>query len=297
VRLSKRAVEASPDDPAALAKLAYLLETEKREPAIAEAAYRRACAVDPGNGLLASSAAVFLASQGRTEDAEKYHRRAAQALPANADVLGAYADFLRRHLPGQPAAARKAEALFQRALAAVPKHENNLMHYAAMLRAAGRLDEAEELYKRAVAAAPSNAIVLGNYANFLCRSRRDTRRARDMYITALRGDPGNEMVSRNYALFLRDFPEARPPAHDTTTADADPRLARPSTGDAGGGLTWRRPAKQRARSRRECAAFIPGQETARDGPGTMLLSARTRGAAQAFATARRAETRSRLSMM
>ena len=318
MRLSKRAVEASPDDPAALAKLAYLLETEQREPAIAEAAYRRACDVDRGNGLLASAAARFLSSQGRIDDAEKFHKRAAQALPCNAEVLGAYADFLRRHVP---AAGRRAGALFVRALAVAPKHENNLMHYAALLRCDGRVDEAEELYRRAVAAAPKSAVVLGNYANFLCRSRRDTRRARDMYVgpgfafaycglywrlhsrmgcrylTALKHEPGNELVARNYALFLRDFPEARPAVHTVATPDTDPLFARPLTGAGGGGLTWRHPARTRVRSRREAAQYIPGEETARVGTGTMLLSARTRGAAQAFATARRVETRSRLSML
>jgi Tfp pilus assembly protein PilF len=223
VRLSKRAVEACPSHPIALARLAALLETAAREPATCEAAYRRACDADRENGRLATAAACFLASQGRIDDAEAYHRRGAQAAPSDADVLGAYADFLRRHVPGA-AAARKAEALFQRALAAAPRHENNLMRFGALLRTAGRLDEAEALYKRAVAAAPTSAIVLGNYANFLCRSRRDTERARGLYLTALKSEPQNATVARNYALFLRDFPEAR--RHRAAAAAAlDPRFA------------------------------------------------------------------------
>ncbi|MBK8458823.1 MAG: hypothetical protein IPL43_00220 [Micropruina sp.] len=131
--------------------------------------------------------------------ADELHKRALAADPADAGILGNYANFLttvRRDHDG-------AEALYRRALDADPTHANNLGNYAYFLTTVRRdHDGAEALYRRALDADPTDANHLGNYANFLTEVRRDHDGAEALYRRALDADPTHANNLGSYALLL-----------------------------------------------------------------------------------------------
>jgi len=77
-------------------------------------------------------------------------------------VLGNYAVFAELTLHDRAL----AERLYEQAVAAAPRHANNLRNYADFLAGRGAPDRAAALYEQAVAADPTDAAVLGNYAVF-----------------------------------------------------------------------------------------------------------------------------------
>jgi Tfp pilus assembly protein PilF len=138
------------------------------------------------------------------------YERAIAADPKHASSLGNYALFLCDERRDLD----RAQELFERALAADPMRASSLGNYASFLRVERRdLDRAQELYERAIAADPMRASSLGNYANFLCVERRDLDRAQELFERALAADPKDASSLGNYANFLcderRDFDRAQ----------------------------------------------------------------------------------------
>ena len=133
--------------------------------------------------------------------ADELHKRAIDADPTDAGILGNYAYFLtdvRRDHDG-------AEALYRRALDADPTHANNLGNYANFLTDVRRdHDGAEALYRRALDADPTHANNLGNYAHLLFVLGDDTK-AEALALRALDGASQAEAPLRaecNFYLFM-----------------------------------------------------------------------------------------------
>lgn len=88
-------------------------------------------------------------------------------------------------------------------------------------------ERADLLYQQAVAAAASSPTVLGAYAVFLRRVRKDHDRAEDYYRRALDSDPINARNNGSYALFLDEIRKDPDRAEDyhRRSLDADPTNA------------------------------------------------------------------------
>ncbi|HEX9669007.1 MAG TPA: tetratricopeptide repeat protein, partial [Thermoanaerobaculia bacterium] len=92
-------------------------EAARKQPALAEAAYRQALALDPGSGdALNNLAWLLLAQEGREEEAEELARRALAAGGADRHLP---LDTLARALQAQGRCAEAADA-FAEAAAAAP---------------------------------------------------------------------------------------------------------------------------------------------------------------------------------
>ena len=127
------------------------------------------------------------------------YRKALDALPDSAPLLGNFANFLRairgRH--------DEAEALYERAIAADPKHAHSLNNFASFLTTIrGRHDEAEALFQRAIDVDPKYAAILDNFASFLTDISERHDEAEALYQRAIAADPKDASILGNYAEFL-----------------------------------------------------------------------------------------------
>jgi Tfp pilus assembly protein PilF len=204
---------------------AYLLEASrvaKTDPEAAEMYYRRAIEADPGNADVLGNYALFRKNVRRDDDgAESSFRSAILADPLQANNLGNYAVFLEKVRHDHD----EAEAYFSRAIQNDPAHANNLGNYAAFLTDVRHdHDTAEAYFTRAIESDPANATNLGNYAAFLQKVRHDPDRAEFYYKRAIEADPRHANALGNYAVLLsdvrHDFDDAE--THYRRAIEADP---------------------------------------------------------------------------
>ena len=187
--------------------------------------YQEGIAKYPQDADLLGAYALFLKDIRHAYDqAEVYYKRALEADPNHANNLGNYALFLHdiRHNYDQ------AEVYYKRALEADPNHVNNLGNYAAFLYTIRHAyDQAEGYYKRALEADPNHANTLGNYALFLKNIRHAYDQAEAYYKRALEADPKNANKLGNYAVFLKDIRHAYDQAETyyKKALEADPKNA------------------------------------------------------------------------
>ncbi len=100
----------------------------------------------------------------------------------------------------------QAEAIYRRGLEQFPTSAPLLGNFALFLEKFRKdYDGAEEHYRRALAADPEHANLLGNYANFLKKIRKDYDGAEEHYRRALAADPEHANHLGNYANFLQDI--------------------------------------------------------------------------------------------
>jgi Tfp pilus assembly protein PilF len=97
-----------------------------------------------------------------------------------------------------------AEALYKRAIDAAPKRADILGNYALFLDKRGDMNAAEALYKRAIDAAPKRADILGGYALFLKNQRGDMDAAESFYKRAIDADPNDARNLSSFAVFLEN---------------------------------------------------------------------------------------------
>ncbi|WP_058018955.1 tetratricopeptide repeat protein [Porphyromonas gingivalis] len=187
--------------------------------------YQEGIAKYPQDADLLGAYALFLKDIRHAYDqAEVYYKRALEADPNHANNLGNYALFLHdiRHNYDQ------AEVYYKRALEADPNHVNNLGNYAAFLYTIRHAyDQAEGYYKRALEADPNHANTLGNYALFLKNIRHAYDQAEAYYKRALEADPKDANKLGNYAVFLKDIRHAYDQAETyyKKALEADPKNA------------------------------------------------------------------------
>ncbi|WP_374669209.1 tetratricopeptide repeat protein, partial [Ramlibacter sp.] len=137
------------------------------KPMLAEIAYRRALASDPGHAGALNNLAVLIAAQGRTTEAETCWRDALAAHPDDGACLYNYGSHL-----ADTQRLDEALPLLRRAALAWPDHASVRNNLARLLDRLGRLDEALAEYTRAHALAPRHTGVLANHAAALVAAGR-----------------------------------------------------------------------------------------------------------------------------
>lgn len=98
---------------------------------------------------------------------------------------------------------KRAKAIYQEGLEALPDSLPLLNNYANLLKDISELDEAERLYLRALELNPEFPNVLHDYAIFLWRFREDVPKAQEYIDRAIAVDPGDDGLHLgNYANFI-----------------------------------------------------------------------------------------------
>ena len=146
---------------------------------------------------------------------------------ASADALKRIPDWWQVEMEARPLKESDrvaAAAIYREGLERLPNSPELLGTYAIFLKKERKdHDSAELVYKRAIEADPTDANNLGSYALFLDRDRADPEAAEDFYKRAIDADPTNSVNLVNYAMFLdtREAPDAAA-AFFRTALDADP---------------------------------------------------------------------------
>jgi tetratricopeptide (TPR) repeat protein len=166
-----------------------------------EGYFKLLCDLQPNNAQVLGAYAIFLKNViGAHGRAEEYYKRAIQATPDDADILASYAGLVAEIGENHD----EAERLYDRAISLDPDSAGALGNYANFLRSVRKDHErAEQFYKRAIQADPQNATLLGNCASFLSDVRKDHERAEQFYKRAIHADPEHATNLGNYASFLK----------------------------------------------------------------------------------------------
>jgi predicted CXXCH cytochrome family protein len=144
-----------------------LLYERQNDPAKAEAAYRRAIAVDDLWPPPKVNLALLLARQGRTDDAERLLREVVAASPGPPEACYALGLLL-----AEKGAMAEAAALLDRAAAGMPSQGRVAYNAGLAMARAGRLADAERLLRQAIAAEPANYDFVFALADFELRRGR-----------------------------------------------------------------------------------------------------------------------------
>jgi Flp pilus assembly protein TadD len=145
-----------------------VLYAGQRRRADAEAAYRRALALDPDNATALTNLGVLLADLDRAAEAEACQRRALALAPDDAAIhtnLGLLLQALRRHA--------EAEVCQRRAVALAPQRAEVHTNLGNLLAEHGDPREAESALRRALALTPDSAAARLNLGVFCTAQRRD----------------------------------------------------------------------------------------------------------------------------
>lgn len=211
----KRAIELNPGDATNVGNYAIFLKLQRRDFDGAERLYKRALELNPDHVNTLSSYALLLEDVRRDLDgAERLYRRAIELAPNDANTVGNFATFLENRRGDLDA----AEAMYKRALAIDPRHANNVGNYAIFLKVRRHDDDgAEAMYKRALEIDPNHINTLSSYALFLENQRRDFDGAERLYRRVIELAPDNADAGGNYALFLENV------RRDLDAADAQYR--------------------------------------------------------------------------
>lgn len=123
----------------------------------------------------------------------------------------------------------RKEQIIRQSLEAFPQSPDLLGEYAMfLLKVRKNEDGADHYFRQAMQANPTHATNLGNYAGFLERFRRDMETAEKMYLKAIEVEPSNPNNLGNYAWFLhnekRDMDRAN--EYYFRSVQADPASAR-----------------------------------------------------------------------
>lgn len=107
----------------------------------------------------------------------------------------------------------KKEEIYKKGLKDNPTSQELLGLYAIFLKKYKKdFDEAETYYKKALSIKPEGSHNNGNYALFLSEIKKDFVEAEIYYKNAIRFEPNNALINGNYAIFLnenkKDFDEA-----------------------------------------------------------------------------------------
>ena len=165
----------------------------------AEAAYRRALALDRGLYQAATNLANLLARRGRLDEALALHRAAIAAAPANLPSLRALARLL--HERGEH---KEAEAHYRQALALAPDHADTRLALGVVLRCLGRDDAAVACWNELLRDQPGNAAAHNNLG-VLRRLMRQPQEAVRHLRSAAQLDPHDAMTAANLAHALLDL--------------------------------------------------------------------------------------------
>ncbi len=190
-------------DPETLANYALFLQTVRDDAVGAEKLYREALAVEDENPELLRLMADFIGKQNTgQEEAEALFTKALSIAPNHPDLLIRYAFFRRRS--GQDLAV--IDAHYEVIVAQAPDDPALLVEYASYLKAfRGDQDKAEALFERALSALPkAKAEIAEQYISLLDVSAQEKgdKGPEALYLRALEKDPDNITVRMRYAAYL-----------------------------------------------------------------------------------------------
>jgi len=164
--------------------------------ATAEAAYRRAMVLQPGDPYIPYNLGNLLKAQKRWQQAEVLYRRTLALKPDYAEAWSNLGELLRAQQRLQ-----EAEAAYRRAIAAGPGYAIAHSNLGNVLQEQNRNEEAEAAYRRAIEVNPRYARALCNLG-VLLKSQQRVAEAEAAYLAALRIDPGDAATYSNLGVML-----------------------------------------------------------------------------------------------
>lgn len=164
--------------------------------ATAEAAYRRAIALQPGDGHIHYNLGNLLKARQRLQEAEDLYRRALAIRPDYPEAWSNLGDLLREQQRFVD-----AEEAYRRAIAAGPDYAIAHSNLGNLLQEQRRADEAEAAYRRAIAANPRYAKAHSNLG-VLLKSQQRYAEAEAAYLAAIAADPGDAPAYSNLSVLL-----------------------------------------------------------------------------------------------
>jgi len=162
----------------------------------AQACYRRALALDPGNADLHNNLGVLLTRQKRIAEAEQAYQRALALRPAYPAALHNLALLFL-----QSARFDAAEEALMQLLHLQPGHAEGWASLANLLQRTQRLPEAEDAYARALAMRPDHAAAWNDFGTLLQQMRRFTE-AESAYRRAIAISPAYPEPQWNLGFLL-----------------------------------------------------------------------------------------------
>ncbi|CAB4261874.1 unnamed protein product [Prunus armeniaca] len=206
----KRMVDEYPCHPLFLRNYAQALQS-KGDFHGAEDYYLRATLANPQDGESLLEYAKLVWQLHHDQDrALSYFERATQAAPEDSRVLGAYASFLWE-IEDDREEGDKGDSMNELENTN-SKEETKKVSPSSHIAAENGIDmldtaeagsrrgyNAEENYKMMIEENPNNALLLRNYAQFLCQSKGDLQGAEQYYLRAMQADPGDSEIMAQYA--------------------------------------------------------------------------------------------------
>ncbi len=172
--------------------------------------------LEPDNAVLLNHRGVLAARLGDAATAEAAYRRAIALQPRDAYVHYNLGNLLKAHQRWQ-----EAEGLYQRALALKPDYPEAWSNLGDLLKERQRPQEAEAAYRRAIAAGPDYAIAHSNLGNLLQEQKRADE-AEAAYRRAIAVNPRYAKAHSNLGVLLKSqqrYAEAEAAYHAALTAD------------------------------------------------------------------------------
>ncbi|MHB1207231.1 MAG: tetratricopeptide repeat protein [Rhodospirillaceae bacterium] len=169
----------------------------------AEASYRRALALAPGDAIAVNNLANVVSSQGRSGEAVELYRRAVELDPGYADAKANLGMALRD--AGGADSEAEAIALLEAAVRDHPGNVHLLNAYGNTLRQTGRIDDAIAVLLAALGISPGHAEVHNNLGLAYALQAKMSEAA-DHMRRAAELKPSSPVINNNYgALALRMF--------------------------------------------------------------------------------------------
>lgn len=147
---------------ALVSNVAGVANAQLRRLSEAEAAFRRACTVEPHFSEAQNNLGNVLKDQGRLDEAETCYRRALEITPDYAEANNNLGNVLKDR--GQLVAAAEC---YRRAMALKPDYVECHINLGSVLTEQGQLEAAVESYRHALCLKPDHGIALSNLGNTL----------------------------------------------------------------------------------------------------------------------------------
>lgn len=165
----------------------------------AEAAYRRAIALQPDYVDAHNNLGALLQEQQRLPEAEAAYNNALSLQPGNAGIQFNLA--LLYHSVQRPT---EAEAAYRRTLAIAPEFVQAYYSLGVLLQEQDRPSEAEAVYRQTIALQPAHAEAHNNLGNILKQHQR-LAEAEAAYRQAIAHQPGYTSAHYNLGILLQDL--------------------------------------------------------------------------------------------
>ncbi|PRQ36792.1 putative tetratricopeptide-like helical domain-containing protein [Rosa chinensis] len=197
----KKMVDEYPCHPLFLRNYAQVLQS-KGDLHGAEDYYFRSTQANPEDGeVLVQYAKLVWQLRHDQDRALSYFERAAQASPDDSHVLAAYASFLWEiddDLEEDEAGQDQIQVNNGQNMNKLENKDTNEEIIRGHISTGNEIDD-EENYKTRIQENPKNALLLRNYAEFLCQTKGDLHSAEEYYLRATVADPNDGEILAQYA--------------------------------------------------------------------------------------------------